>query len=176
MSGSSPTVEVSGPLDPVRLSRLAEVQELLAQEAHLLDDRKYGRWLELFADECLYWMPVDPRSSDGTMRLNVFYDDRPRMEARVARLLSGSAFSEEPPSMTARTFSAVLVTEEDGGEEEFAVRSNFMLVAHRAGEQRQLAGRMLHRLRRRDGRLCIAEKRVVLLGSDAPQRPLAFLF
>ena len=65
---------------------LAEVYELLAREAHLLDDRDYEGWLELFTDDCLYWMPVDPLSEDGTLRLNVFYDDRPKLRDRIARL------------------------------------------------------------------------------------------
>lgn len=157
-------------------SLAAEAHELLAEEAHLLDDRDYEAWLALFADECLYWMPVDPEVEDGTMRLNVFYDDRPAMEDRVARLSSGSAYTEEPISLTARTISVAQVRpgEDDGG---CAVRSNFVLVAYRSGKQRVLGGRCLHRLARSDGgRLRIAEKRITLLGSDAPQEPMTFLF
>ncbi len=154
----------------------AEVYALLAQEAHLLDDRDYDGWLELFVDDCLYWMPVDPESVDGTMRLNVFYDDRARMEDRIARLSSGSAYTEEPISLTSRTFSALRVSAEEADEDGCVARSNFMLIAHRAGRQRILGGRYLHRLIRQDGSLRIAEKRVSLLGSDSPQRPMTFLF
>jgi benzoate/toluate 1,2-dioxygenase subunit beta len=154
-----------------------EAYALLAEEAHLLDDRDYKGWLRLFTDDCLYWMPVDPQSSDGSLRLNVFYDDRARMEDRIARLSSGSAYTEEPLSLTARTFSAVQVeTEEGSAGGSHLVRSNFLMVAYRNGEQRQLGGRYLHRLVRQGGQLRIAEKRVVLLGSDTPQRPMTFLF
>jgi 3-phenylpropionate/cinnamic acid dioxygenase small subunit len=153
-----------------------EAYELLATEAHLLDDREYDGWLELFTEECLYWMPVDPEADDdGTMRLNVFYDDRPSMEDRVTRLTSGNAFTEEPISLTARTFSAVQVESDEAGDG-CAVRSNFVLVTLRLGEQRVFGGRCLHRLVRQDGELRIAAKRVSLLGSDAPQRPMTFLF
>jgi 3-phenylpropionate/cinnamic acid dioxygenase small subunit len=152
-----------------------EAYALLADEAHLLDDRDYEAWLELFTDDCLYWMPVDPASEDGTMRLNVFYDDRARMEDRITRLNSGSAYTEEPISLTSRMVSAVQVTP-DGGPGGCVVRSNFLLVAHRSGKQRLLGGRYLHRLARRDDHLCIAEKRVTLLGSDSPQPPMTFLF
>lgn len=156
--------------------RLAEAHALLVEEAHLLDDRDYERWLELFAEECLYWMPVDPLCEDGTLRLNVFYDDRRRLEDRVARLRSGAAFTEEPPSLTARTISAIQIEPGVRARREISVRSNFMLIAYRRGEQRVLGGRCRHRLLREDGRLRIAEKHVVLLGSDAPQRPMTFLF
>lgn len=151
----------------------AEAHDLLAREAHLLDDRDYAGWLELFTDDCLYWMPVDPLVEDGALRLNVFYDDKPKMRDRIARLESGNAYTEEPISLTARTLGALLV-EADG--ERLDARSNFQLVAYRSGEQRLLGGRYLHRLVRERGRLRIAEKRVTLLGSDAPQRPMTFLF
>ncbi len=155
----------------------AEAHALLTEEVHLLDDRDYDRWLTLFTHDCLYWMPVDPLSTDGALRLNVIYDDRARMEDRVARLTSGSAYTEDPPSLTARTVSAIAVTPQDddvnGG---LLVRSNFLLVAYRRGQQRVLAGRYLHRMVRQDGTLRIAEKRVALLGSDAPQRAMTFLF
>ena len=153
-----------------------EIYELLAKEAHLLDDRDYEGWLQLFAADCLYWMPVDPLSEDGALRLNVFYDDRAKMKDRIARLESGSAYTEEPISLTARTFAAVQV--EEGGENgaEIVARSNFQLIAYRSGDQRLLGGRYLHRLVREDGALRISEKRVTLLGSDAPQRPMTFLF
>lgn len=159
-------------------SLLAEVHELLAREAHLLDDRDYEGWLELYTDECLYWMPVDPRAESGTMRLNVFYDDRAKMGDRVARLSSGSAYTEEPISLTARTFSALRIEDAgaDDGVGSVVARSNFHLIAYRSGDQRVLGGRYLHRLVRRDGALRITEKRVTLLGSDAPQRPMTFLF
>lgn len=151
-----------------------EAQAFLTDEVHLLDDREYERWLELFTEDCLYWMPVDPRSTDGALRLNVFYDHRARMEDRVARLTSGSAHTEDPPPMTVRTLSAVQVRPADDGE--LVVRSNFMLHAYRRGDEQRFAGRYLHRLVRADTGLRIAEKRVTMLGSDAPQRPLTFLF
>jgi benzoate/toluate 1,2-dioxygenase beta subunit len=154
---------------------LAEAYELLAREAHLLDDRDYEGWLALFAEECLYWMPVDPLSEDGTLRLNVFYDDRPKLEDRIARLTSGNAYTEEPISLTARTFSA-LQLEPGGDGSAVAVRSNFQMVAYRNGEQRVFGGWYRHRLARQGERLLIAEKRVTLLGSDAPQPAMTFLF
>jgi 3-phenylpropionate/cinnamic acid dioxygenase small subunit len=156
-------------------SPLPEVYELLAREAHLLDDRDYEAWLELFTADCLYWMPVDPLAEDGALRLNVFYDDRARLRDRITRLNSGSAYTEEPISLTARTFSA-LQLEESGDDGSAVVRSNFQMIAYRSGEQRVLGGRYRHRLVRDGGRLLISEKRVTLLGSDAPQRPMTFLF
>lgn len=155
-------------------SPFSEAYELLAREAHLLDDRDFGGWLDLFTEDCLYWMPVDPLAEDGGLRLNVFYDDKAKMKDRIARLSSGSAYTEEPISLTARTFSALQLESSD--EEPLVVRSNFQMIAYRSGDQRLLGGRYRHRLVREDGALRISEKRVTLLGSDAPQRPMTFLF
>lgn len=167
------------PASPGRADLLlrAEVEDLLAEEVHLLEDRAYAAWLQLFTLECLYWMPVDPTSRDGSARLNVFYDDRARMVDRVARLTSGSAYTEDPPSLTSRTLSALRISVDPrSDQDEISTRSSFTLTAHRRGEQRQFAGRYLHRLVRHDDGLRIREKQVVLLGSDAPQRPMTFLF
>jgi 3-phenylpropionate/cinnamic acid dioxygenase small subunit len=155
---------------------LTEVYELLAREAHLLDERDYEGWLQLFTDDCLYWMPVDPLSEDGTLRLNVFYDDRPKMEDRIARLTSGNAYTEEPISLTARTFSALQLEPAGEGDADTVVRSNFQMVAYRSGEQKVYGGWYRHGLARQGDRLLIAEKRVTLLGSDAPQPAMTFLF
>lgn len=159
--------------DPAAVALVVQVQDLLAHEAQLLDDRDHERWLELFTADCLYWMPVDPLAADGAMRLNVFYDDRAKMRDRIRRLASGEAYTEDPPSLTVRTLSAVRVRL-DG--DDLVVTCTFMLVAHRRGTQRLLAGRYRHRLVRLDGLLRIAEKRVGLLGSDTPQRAMTFLF
>ena len=81
------------------------------------------------------------------MRLNVFYDDKAKMRDRIARLSSGSAYTEEPISLTARTFAAVQVEQADAdSRDRLVVRSNFQLIAYRSGEQRLLGGRYIHRL------------------------------
>jgi 3-phenylpropionate/cinnamic acid dioxygenase small subunit len=35
-----------------------EAERFLIREAHLLDERRLDEWLALFADECLYWLPI----------------------------------------------------------------------------------------------------------------------
>jgi 3-phenylpropionate/cinnamic acid dioxygenase small subunit len=159
--------------DETRLLR--EATALLSLEVDLLDDRDYSRWLDLYADVCLYWMPVDQAATDGSLRLNVFYDDRARMQDRVNRLLSSTAFSGQPPTLTSRTLS-ILKVELDKDKETVIVKSNFTLVAYRQNRQRVFGGRYLHRLVRLGGVFRVTEKRIGLLGSDAPQHSMTFLF
>ena len=35
-----------------------EIEKFLYEEAALLDGRKYADWLELFAEDVRYWMPI----------------------------------------------------------------------------------------------------------------------
>ncbi len=37
---------------------IREVEQFLYREARLLDERRFHEWLELFADDVRYWMPV----------------------------------------------------------------------------------------------------------------------
>ena len=49
------------------LSLIREIEDFLYREADLLDERRYDEWLNLFADDLTYWMP---------MRKNVGWEDR----------------------------------------------------------------------------------------------------
>ena len=52
VTGNQPTV----PRVDVELQH--EIEQFLYHEAQLLDDREYQDWLDLFADDVHYWMPI----------------------------------------------------------------------------------------------------------------------
>jgi benzoate/toluate 1,2-dioxygenase subunit beta len=81
--------------------------EFLLDEAELLDARRLEEWTTLFADDAVYWLPMDPDQVTPGDGLNIVYDDRPRLLDRVSRLNSGLAFSDEPHSATSHTLSPV---------------------------------------------------------------------
>src|SRR5690606_11833024 len=37
-----------------------EIETLLFRQAALLDAKRWGDWIDLFADDGVYWMPVEP--------------------------------------------------------------------------------------------------------------------
>ena len=43
---------------PERVLLQYEVEQFLYHEAALLDDRRFGEWLALIADDIHYWMPI----------------------------------------------------------------------------------------------------------------------
>jgi benzoate/toluate 1,2-dioxygenase beta subunit len=138
---------------------------LLEREARLLDQQRYEEWLELFSEDCAYWVPATPAAGDPRREVSVCFDDRRRLEDRVFRLKSGYAWSQVPVSRTVRLVSNVeAFSLTDGGT---MVRSNFLLSEWRSGESRLLSGWCAHRLAA-DGRIEV--KQVNLIDCDQPLR------
>jgi len=78
------------------------------REAWLLDERKLKEWLDLFTEDVLYFMPrrknVPRREAHRELAplgdLAILEEDRRYLEMRVARLDTGMAWAEDPPSRT----------------------------------------------------------------------------
>ena len=91
--------------------------------------------LDLFAPDIVYWMPerVNPpaRSSfeDTVSKLGelaLFEETKQTLTTRIARLRTGMAWSEEPPSRTRHLITNV-EAEPGDSDGEVKVHSNFML-------------------------------------------------
>jgi 3-phenylpropionate/cinnamic acid dioxygenase small subunit len=146
-----------------------QCRALLEREARLLDQGRYPEWLELYAPECVVWVPGAAEPGDPRREVSVFFDDRRRLEDRIYRLGTGAAWSQVPPSRTVRFVANVEAfrTEE---RTVLMVRSNFFLSEFRAGEARLLSGWCGHRLRRRQVGWEIEAKQVNLIDRDQPLR------
>ena len=97
---------------------IREVEQFLYREARLLDNRRFSEWLELFSNDLRYWMPTRsnryPVNSkaisilDGSLyeddeisgddELALMDETKDTLERRVARLGTGMAWAEDPPS------------------------------------------------------------------------------
>ena len=85
-----------------------ELMPFYIREAWLLDERKLEEWLDLFTDDVLYFMPrrknVPRRESHRELTplgdLAILEEDKRYLEMRVARLDTGMAWAEDPPSRT----------------------------------------------------------------------------
>ena len=97
---------------PVRLTPQQalwlELMPFYIREAWLLDERKLEEWLDLFTDDVLYFMPrrknVPRRELHRELTplgdLAILEEDKRYLQMRVARLDSGMAWAEDPPSRT----------------------------------------------------------------------------
>ena len=96
---------------------LRSVEQFLYREARLLDEGRFHEWLGLFTDDIHYWMSARanryPKSSraiailetadcagDDADELGLFDENISTLTARVARLDTGMAWAEDPPSRT----------------------------------------------------------------------------
>src|SRR5262249_33999530 len=124
------------------------VETFLYREARLMDAHRYEEWLALFDDDATYWIPSN-RDDVGPLReVSIAYASRGQLGLQVARLASGRAYTQDPPARLCRVVSNVEI-EPDG--DEAVVRSVFHLQVVRAGRERMIAARVVHRLRSRGG-------------------------
>jgi 3-phenylpropionate/cinnamic acid dioxygenase small subunit len=161
---------------------IREVEQFLYREARLLDERRFRDWLDLLTDDIRYWMVLQsnryPRGSKALSVLDparfadpdanqdnelaVLDENKTSLSGRVARFDTGMAWAEDPPSRTRHMVNNVEVEEADG-EGELRVYSNVVVYRSRGEtEQDFFVGARRDLLRRVDGTLKIASRRIVL--------------
>lgn len=150
-----------------------EVKRLLFLESRLLDNRNYEKWLDVFAPELIYWVPMMYEPGNPKKEPSIYLDDRRRLGDRVGSILTGSLHAQDPPSRTRRMLSNL--EQWDVGEEVVGVRGNVVIWEYRKFETRSYAGTQEYELVRDAGRLQIRTKIVRLLNSDAPQGNYSFI-
>lgn len=165
------------------LQRLA-AEQFLVYEAELLDQQRYTEWLELLAEDIVYWAPsvesVEERRQtsnqiSGQAEMAYFHDTKTTLSKRVERLAVGGAWAEIPPSRTCHFISNVMVEGDNGGE--LTVRSKFFVFRSRLeAEEDTYYGSRLDVLRRTDGRFEIASRRIVLAQAVLKSRSISTFF
>ena len=149
-----------------------ELMLFYIREAWLLDERRLKEWLALFTDDVLYFMPrrknVPRRESHREVTppgdLALFEDDKRYLEMRVARLESGMAWAEDPPSRTRHLIGNLVVEPLDSGE--VLAKTAFLVYrSHLETDQQLFAGSREDVLRRADGGWKVA-KRTILLDAN----------
>jgi 3-phenylpropionate/cinnamic acid dioxygenase small subunit len=144
-----------------------EVQQFLVREARLIDDRRFEEWLDLFTDDAVYWMPgrMNPWRSGAVEdsvtkagELALFEDTKSTLATRVARLRTGMAWGEDPPSRTRHLITNVEV-EPDSDPAQLRARSNFLVYRAQLERDKDLfVGSRDDTLRRVGGSLKIARR------------------
>ena len=175
-----------GPLRPVRLSsaRLISVRYARRSNEPCCTKRGYlttaatREWLELLTEEAIYWIPLDRLDDPATMWSLVF-DDRRRIEDRVAWLGTGKVHGQTPPSRIQRSVANIEAWQIDDAT--CRARCTFACSEYRPHRQRQWNGTTEYLLERRpavsedDPGWSIAWKLVVLLDASGPQENLTVL-
>lgn len=149
-----------------KLPAIRVIEEFLFRQADLLDRRQWDEWMELFADDGIYWMPLKEEQQDAEDYPSIFYEDKALMAARVGRLRDGSAWGQQPLTRTVHLIGNIRLdgAEPSGGE--IVVRSNFTIAEFRRDVLRHHAGTYTHHLHRAGDGFRIALQRVDLINAD----------
>ena len=150
-----------------------QAEEILYEEARILDARRYDDWFAMLTDDAIYWVPCNGEGIDPTREISLVYDDHARLRDRIDLLNSGVAHAQSPPSRTCRLISNVQI--EQTSDDDARITSAFFLYELRHARQRVFAGRYQHRLRFEDGRWKIASKKAVLVNNDEVIDNLTFI-
>jgi len=159
---------------------IREVEQFLYREARLLDDRRFHEWITLFTDDVRYWMSGRsnryPKSSkaiaildpdryvedDQTMEdeLAILDETKETLAGRVARLDTGMAWAEDPPSRTRHLIANVRVSADE--RDRYHARANFVVYRNRAGRTDRYVGYYAHVLLRDGDSFRFQSRRSVL--------------
>lgn len=138
------------------------VEELLFEEADLLDSWRLDEWLALYTEDAHYYVPpsdVDGETASPDTSLFYVIDDHVRMRERVVRLKKVGAHSEHPRSKVRHLVSNVRVRR-DG--DIVRARSSFIVWRSKDVTSDAYVGHYLHEIVERKDGLRIAAKTCVL--------------
>jgi 3-phenylpropionate/cinnamic acid dioxygenase small subunit len=143
-----------------------QVEEFLFHQAELLDTKNWQAYIELFAEQGVYWMPARPEQTEWLDSPSIFAEDRPLMTVRMERITHPNAWSQAPLWETSHIVGNVVI--EEAAPATLRVRSRFQVQELRRDSVRSFAGTYIHTLLRRDDDFKIELQRVDLMNAQAP--------
>jgi 3-phenylpropionate/cinnamic acid dioxygenase small subunit len=182
-TGSAPEPVGASAERVAAMVRHHEVEQFLYDEAAILDRHDYDAWLELFADDAHYFMPIRrtrmahdaDREFTTADEMAWFNDTKLQLAGRVTKLHTGRSWAEDPPSRTRHLVTNVRVVDDDGTE--IAVESNFHLYRTRLkSEEDSWIGSRRDVLRRTDTGLQIARRTILIEQTVLLSRNLSTFF
>jgi 3-phenylpropionate/cinnamic acid dioxygenase small subunit len=121
-----------------------EIEEFLYNEAELLDQRRYNEWLDLLAEDLVYYMPMRRNVRFGRhaefentrqgQDINWFDESRWTLSKRVEQIMTGVHWAEEPLSRVSHLVSNVKIVEclpDAAGATSVTVNSKFLIYQNR---------------------------------------------
>ena len=160
-----------------------ELMQFYIREAWLLDERKFKDWLDFFTDDLLYFMPrrknVPRREIERELTqpgdLAILEEDKRYLEMRIARLDTGMAWAEDPPSRTRHLIGNLEASPLDNGE--VAARTAFLVYrSHMETDAQLLSGYREDVLRKVNGAWKVAKRTIVLDANVLLDKNLSVFF
>ena len=144
-----------------------ELVSFVVHEARLLDEQRFEAWLDLFAEDGRYWMPLEWGQTDRVLHASLMDEDKLLLRVRVERLKGNRTFSQKPKSRCHHVLQQPTIDARDHAAGSYQLYTPFHYVETRLDEQHLFAGWAKHHLVLVDGALRIKMKRVDLVNCDA---------
>jgi 3-phenylpropionate/cinnamic acid dioxygenase small subunit len=167
------TVESRSTASRVSDVLLREVEAFVYLEGGLQDRHEYDAWEALWTDDGVYWIPANGDDIDPEREMSIIYDNRSRIALRIRQLHTGRRLAQTPKSNLVRVISNIEIASESG--EEINVRANAIIFESAPRRDTLWGTRYEYTLRRIDGALKMARKKVVLVNNDKALPNMAFL-
>ena len=144
-----------------------DLVDFVYREAMLIDQHRFDEWLELFAEDGKYWMPLEWGQTDARLMASLMYEDKMLLGIRVERLRGNRTFSQKPKSRCHHLMQQPQIDRRDDAAHIYVTWTPMHYVETRLDEQTLYAAWATHTLSVEDGRLRIKLKRVDLVNCDA---------
>ena len=145
----------------------ADLITFVQHEARLIDEHRFEDWLDLFADDGRYWMPLEWQQTDRVLHASLMDEDKFLLRVRIERLKGNRTFSQKPKSRCHHLLQTTTIDARDDAAGTYQLHTPFHYVETRLDEQTLFAGWAKHSLAMVAGRLRIQLKRVDLVNCDA---------
>ena len=167
-----------------QMLRHHEVEQFLYHEALLYDERRFVEWVDLLTEDVRYYMPMlrnvkfgeHEREETREMQdLNWIDEGKDILSKRIEQILTGVHWAEEPLSRIVHVVTNVQVVEDRGDE----IEAKCKIIAYRNRVETEtdlFVGRREDTLRRVDGGLKIARRKVILAQNVLLAKNLTLLF
>ena len=142
------------------------VEQFLFAQSELLDHKHWQDYIDLFADDGVYWMPVTTGQTEWEGSPSIFAEDKPMMRVRMGRVTHPNAWSQAPMWATNHVIGNVVIEKE--GAKEITVRSRFHMMELRRDNVRHFGGTYRHTLVKSGNGFKIKLQRVDMFNSQAP--------
>ena len=145
-----------------------EVEQLLYRQAELLDAKQWQAWMDLFADDGIYWMPARAEQTEWESSPSIFIEDKLMMEIRKGRVTHPNAWSQAPLWETNHIVSHVALESVRGQPHHGALALSHDGAAARHRSATSAAATGTRWCAHADGALRIQLQRVDLFNAQAP--------
>jgi 3-phenylpropionate/cinnamic acid dioxygenase small subunit len=137
------------------------------REARLIDEQRFDEWLEMFAPDGRYWMPLEYGQTDRRLMASLMDEDLFLLRLRVERLAGNRTYSQKPKSRCHHVLQTPQIDVFEPQENRFVTWTALHYVETRLDQQDLYAVWATHDLTVIDGALRIRMKRVDLVNCDA---------